>query len=343
MATSPLAIPATEHAGKSTVLQLLADGEWHTGVTLGQHLGLSRAAIWKQVGALRPLGLRVLTDRRQGYRLDQPLELLTATGIRAGLTPATSAALESLEVLLVTTSTNARLAGRSAPLPGRMHVSVAEYQTGGRGRRGRRWLSPLGHGVCLSVSWCYEVAPRDVSALGLVAGVAVTAALSALGVNEVRLKWPNDVMADGGKLGGILVEVAGESGGPLRVVVGVGLNVRPVPGLASELEAEGGAVRAVALDELRPGDTTGRNRLVGALMNALADSLQSFATGGLATFIGDWRRHDFLLGQRVTVTSGVQTTRGVARGIADDGALLLEVDGRIVPVLAGDVSLRAPP
>ena len=343
MATSPLAIPMAEPAGKRTVLQFLADGEWHTGVALGRHLELSRAAIWKQVGALRLLGLRVLTDRRQGYRLDRPLELLTASGIQAALTPATRAALESLEVLLVTTSTNEQLAGRPAPLPGRMQVSVAEYQTGGRGRRGRRWLSPLGHGVCLSVAWCYEVAPRDLSALGLVAGVAVTSALSTLGANEIRLKWPNDVMADGGKLGGILVEVAGESGGPLRVIVGVGLNVRPVPGLTSELEAEGGAVRAVALDELRPGETTSRNWLVGALLNALADSLRDFATGGFATFIGDWRRHDFLLGQQVTVTSGVQMTRGVARGIADDGALLLEVDDRIVSVLAGDVTLRAPP
>ena len=331
---SPTAWPA--------VLNLLADGYWHSGVALGDALGLSRAAVWKQVRALRALGLTVVAERIRGYRLERSLDLLSAATIRSGLVPATRQALESLDVMLVTTSTNESLTLRSAPPPGQIWAAVAEYQTGGRGRRGRRWLSPPGHGLCLSISWCFEIAPRDLPALSLVAGVAVVSALAELGVDGVQLKWPNDVMAGGGKVGGILVEVSGEPGGPLRVVIGIGLNVRPVPGIAAALREEGGDAPAVALDELLPGTRLERNALVAALLNALHVSLRAFADDGWRDFLSGWRRHDYLAGRPVVVTRGSEIFQGIARGIADDGALLVEADGRILPVVAGDVTLRAP-
>jgi len=334
MAPSALAWPA--------VLDLLADGQWHSGVALGDALAVSRAAVWKQVRALRILGLTVVAERRRGYRLERPLDVLRAASIRSALVPATRQALELLDVLVVTTSTNEYLTLRPAPPPGRMWAAVAEYQTSGRGRRGRRWLSPPGHGVCLSVSWCFESAPQDLPALSLVVGVAVCDGLKSLGVDGVQLKWPNDVMAAGGKLGGILVEVSGESGGPLRVVIGIGLNVRPVPGIAAALRDEGGNVPAVALDELLAGGCLDRNTLVGALLNELHASLQTFLHGGWPDALSVWRRCDYLLGRLVVVTRGAETLQGVARGIADDGSLLVEAGGRILPVVAGDVTLRAP-
>lgn len=333
MAPSVLAWP--------TVLKLLADGHWHSGVALGDALGLSRAAIWKQVRALRALGLTVVAERSRGYRLERSLDLLTASTILSGLVPATRQALESLDVLVVTTSTNECLTLRPPPPPGRMWVVAAEYQTGGRGRRGRRWLSPPGHGVCLSISWCFETVPRDLPALSLVAGVAVAGALTALGIDHVRLKWPNDVMAGGGKVGGILVEVSGEPAGPLRVVIGIGLNVRPVPGIAAALRHEGGDAVPVALDELLPAIALDRNVIVATLLNALHPSLRTFADTGWRDFQPAWRRYDYLAGRSVVVTRGRETFQGIASGIADDGALLVEAEGRILPVVAGDVTLRA--
>ena len=335
MAPSTLAWPA--------VLTLLADGHWHSGVALADALGLSRAAIWKQVRALRALGLAVFAERSRGYRLERSLDLLSVTGIRSGLVPTAREALESLDVLVVTTSTNECLTARPAPPPGRMWAVAAEYQTGGRGRRGRRWLSPPGHGVCLSISWCFEIVPGDLPALSLVVGVAVANALEELGLGGVQLKWPNDVMAGGGKLGGILVEVSGEPAGPLRVVIGIGLNIRPIPGLAAALRQEGGDVAAVALDELFPGIRLERNALVVALLNALHPGLRQFADAGCRDFLAAWRRRDYLAGRAVVVTRGGETVQGFARGIADDGALLVEAAGRILPVLAGDVTLRASP
>ncbi len=329
---------------RHVLLTLLADGTWHTGVQLGAVMGLSRAAIWKQIRALRNTGLTVLADRRRGYRLGAPLQLLADDAIRTFLSPETRAALARLDVLLTTASTSELFSAMPAPAPGTMLAGVAEYQSGGRGRRGRRWFSPLGHGLCLSVSWCYEVAPRDLAALGLVIGVAVAEALaSVVPPAAVQLKWPNDIVVDGGKLGGILVDVAGEAGGPLRVVIGIGLNVHVSPGLGAEVNADGGNLRPATLDALVPGKQLSRNQLAGSLLNTLYRNLSEFAGSGFAAFAPRWRARDYLLGQSVTVSGGLQTLSGVARGIADDGALLVESGNVLMPVFAGDVTLRRQP
>jgi BirA family biotin operon repressor/biotin-[acetyl-CoA-carboxylase] ligase len=329
---------------RHAVLALLTDGTWHTGVRLGAALGLSRAAVWKQIQALRNTGVGVVADRRRGYRLDTPLQLLDEDAVRRSMSPEAQDALTHLDVLLITPSTSERLAAMPAPVSGRMLACLAEYQSGGRGRRGRRWFSPLGHGLCLSVSWCYEVAPRDLAALGLVIGVAVVEALTDIApAAAIQLKWPNDIVADGGKLGGILVDVAGESGGPLRLVIGIGINVHASPGLDAEVGADGGNLPPATLDTVVPGGRVSRSQLAGYLLSALYRNLGEFAGSGFAAFAPRWRARDYLLGQAVLITSGSRNFSGVARGIADDGALFVEVDNALIPVFSGDVTLRRQP
>lgn len=335
-------MPDAGHPGLAT-LRLLADGQWHTGVAMAESLGLSRTAIWKQVAGLRALGVVVIADRRQGYRLEHPLDLLDAGRIRTGLEPGVRTAVKSLEVLTVTTSTNLCLTGRPPPPEGRSLVVAADYQTGGRGRRGRRWLSPLGHGICLSVARSFATIPRDLPALSLVAGIAVVDALTDLGAAGVLLKWPNDVMAGGGKLGGILVEVAGEPGGPLHVVIGIGLNVRSVAGLATKLHEEGGAFPAVALDQVTGEKRLNRSDIVAGILNSLHAHLEQFEVLGWTGIADRWQGRDFLRGLAVVVTQGSRTISGTARGIADDGALIVEVDDILTTVVAGDVTLRQGP
>lgn len=324
------------------MLQVLADGSRHSGAALGQQLGCSRAAVWKQVEALRELGLTVEADRGRGYQLRRPLDLLSRDGVVAALDPATRQALHAFEVLLSTHSTSDRLAASAPPPPGMLGVCLAEHQSGGRGRRGRRWLSPLGSGICLSVAWCYEVPPPDMAALGLVVALAVTTALRELGRGPVSIKWPNDVMAPGGKLAGILVDVAGEAGGPLRVVIGIGLNVHTTMGLDAGVRADGGAVPA-ALDQLGPGAVPARNLIVARLLASLHRHLAAFAGGGFGRFAADFGQQDYLLGQSVSVQSGNCSLHGVARGIGAEGALLVEVGGQVQRVVAGDVTLRGAP
>lgn len=324
---------------REDLIRALADGALHPGRGLAAALGVTRSAVWKQVHALGDLGLEVVVDGRRGYRLARPLELLDAGRIEAHLDPAARACCEGISVAGITDSTSARLAAAPSPPPGTWRALLAEYQTGGRGRRGRRWLSPYGSGLCLSVSWSFPAAPRDLPALSLAAGLAVLRALAAAGAVGLALKWPNDVVLAGGKLGGVLVDVDGEARGPLRVIVGVGLNLAVPGGLAAEVTAEGG-LPPTGLDATLPGAPARRNELAARVCGALAALLEAFARDGFGPLADEWRRHDALFGQEVTVRQGDGAVSGIARGIAPDGALLVEREDALAVVVAGDVTLR---
>jgi BirA family biotin operon repressor/biotin-[acetyl-CoA-carboxylase] ligase len=170
----------------------------------------------------------------------------------------------------------------------------------------------------------------------------VTSALRDLGRGAVSIKWPNDVMAPAGKLAGILVDVAGEAGGPLRVVIGIGLNVHTTSGLDAGVTADGGAAPA-ALDQLGPGPVPARNRVVASLLTSLHRHLAGFSGSGFGRYAADFSQQDYLLGQTVSVQAGNSSLVGVARGIGADGALLVEVGGQVQRVVAGDVTLRRAP
>jgi BirA family biotin operon repressor/biotin-[acetyl-CoA-carboxylase] ligase len=326
------------------LLRALADGEWHSGPALGAELGCSRAAVWKRTVGLRQMGLAVQAGPGRGYRLVHPLELLSEGAITAGLDVATRESLARLEVLFSTPSTSDRLGAMPMPPPGRFHACVAEFQTSGRGRRSRRWLSPVAHGICLSISWSYAITPRDLAALSLVAGLAVVEALREAGVGGVSLKWPNDVVGNGGKLAGLLVDVAGENGGPLRVVIGVGLNHRASRQLAEGLLGDSGLLPPVSLEELVGRERLPpRNLLVATLLREFRRLLLAFDGAGFQPFTDRWRELDYLAGRPLVIDGAGGRYVGTGRGIAADGALLVD-DGRETrAIVAGDVTLRNSP
>jgi BirA family biotin operon repressor/biotin-[acetyl-CoA-carboxylase] ligase len=324
---------------RDELIRALADGRVHSGRDLAVALGVSRSAVWKQVHGLGGLGLEVVVEGRRGYRLARPIELLDAARIAAALDEPARVACEALEVAGVIDSTSLRLAAAPAPEPGGWRALLAEYQTGGRGRRGRRWLSAYASGLCLSLSWSFQGAPRDLPALSLAAGLAVIRALAAAGAPALALKWPNDVVLAGAKLGGLLVDVDGDSRGPLRAVVGIGLNLTVPPGFAAEVAREGGLPPA-GLDQALPGAAGRRNELAARVLGDVVAVLRDFARDGFGPFADEWRRHDFLFGRTVAVRQGMEEASGIARGIAPDGALLVEGPGGLVAILAGDVTLR---
>lgn len=326
---------------RDELIRALADGALHPGRALAATLGVTRSAVWKQVHALGELGLEVVVDGRRGYRLARPLELLDAGRIEAALDAGVRARCDGIGVAGIIDSTSARLAAGPPPPPGTWRALLAEYQTGGRGRRGRRWLSPYGSGLCLSVAWTFPDAPRDLPALSLAAGLAVLRGLAAAGATGLALKWPNDIVLAGGKLGGLLVDVDGEARGPLRVIVGVGLNLAVPAGLAAGVAADGG-IPPTGLDAALPGAPERRNELAARTCGALAALLEGFAREGFAPLADEWRRHDALFGREVTVRQGAGAVGGVARGIAPDGALLVERPEGLAAVVAGDVTLREP-
>jgi BirA family biotin operon repressor/biotin-[acetyl-CoA-carboxylase] ligase len=191
----------------------------------------------------------------------------------------------------------------------------------------------------MSMSWCFDAAPRDLPALSLVAGLAMRRSLERVGASGVFLKWPNDVVCDGRKLAGVLVDVAGESGGPLTAVIGVGLNVTAPSSLAARV-AEDSGLPPGALDTTMLAEPVSRHRAAAELLDAMFSMLVEFSHYGFAPFVDEWRRCDWLFGRQVDVQTVAERFAGTAAGIAADGALLLDRRGQIATVLTGDVTVR---
>lgn len=320
------------------LLQRLIDGPV-SGDALAKESGQTRAAVWKRIALLRDAGVAIVARRGHGYALQHPLDLLDANAIRAAMPAGAHAALAGLEVAWTLDSTNAELLRR--PMPGaQADVLLAERQTGGRGRRGRHWRSPLAAHVYLSVQRGFEGGLARLGGLSLVAGIAAVEAMHGLGLHGVRLKWPNDlVVADGAtlrKLGGVLVEGGGEHAGPVRAVLGIGLNVRMPEADAAAIDQPWIDLSTLGGDVPPP-----RNTVVAALLGAWLPALAQFDREGLAPFLPRFAAIDALQGREVTVQTGRGHIVGVAAGVAVDGAFALRgPDGEVQAFHAGEVSVR---
>jgi BirA family transcriptional regulator, biotin operon repressor / biotin---[acetyl-CoA-carboxylase] ligase len=326
-------------ARRARLLALLATGEFHSGERLAKRLRISRGGIWKLIRSMQAMGIDIESVPRQGYRLPRAVDLLDRNAILAEMSAESRALLSPLEVLLTVDSTNRYVAEHAANAPGTAHVCVAEIQNAGRGRRGRSWVAPFGSGICMSLGWQFAEAPPTFSALSLAVGVAAVRALRRLGIEGVGLKWPNDLIFQQRKLGGILIEMRGESAGPSQVVIGIGINMR-MPGAVRIMLAEQQAALISDVHEIMRERTPPRNALIGILVEELAQMLLTFGARGFEPFADEWRRLDTLADAPVRVMSGSETTFGRARGVDLDGTLLVDVEGQLRRFASGEVSLR---
>jgi BirA family biotin operon repressor/biotin-[acetyl-CoA-carboxylase] ligase len=321
------------------LLALLADGESHSGQVLAKRLRISRGGIWKLMRALRELGVDVQSVPRRGYQLPRAVDLLDGEQILAAMSAQASARIDKLDVLLTVDSTNRYVNDLNESQSDHAQVCLTEVQTAGRGRRGRSWLAPFASGICLSLGWRFPEAPPTFSALSLAVGVAVVRAFARCGAADVGLKWPNDLMWQDRKLGGILIEMRGESAGPANVVIGIGVNMHMPAAVRLEL-AERQAVLIADVHEILRDRTPRRNVLAAVMIEELIAMLQTFATSGFAAFAEEFRRLDILQHADVKILTGPDTTFGIARGVDDDGSLLVDVDGELKRFVSGEVSVR---
>jgi BirA family biotin operon repressor/biotin-[acetyl-CoA-carboxylase] ligase len=319
-----------------------------SGTELARHAGQTRAALWKRIDALRTAGLAIAAQPGRGYVLQQPLELLDADRIRACLPPAQRAGIAALGVAWSLDSTTSELLRRQTPATGAA-VLLAERQTGGRGRRGRDWTSPLAANLYLSLARMFSGGLARLPGLSLVAGVASAEALHALGFGAVRLKWPNDlVVADGDglrKLGGLLVEGGGEHAGPVRAVLGLGLNIAMPPAFATAISQPWVDLATLAAGmpagEASAGTPLSRNQVAAMLLTHWLPALEQFDAYGLAPFLSRYARLDALAGRDVVLHEHGGTRAGRVLGIVGDGALRVRVDGIEHHVHSGEISVRA--
>jgi BirA family transcriptional regulator, biotin operon repressor / biotin---[acetyl-CoA-carboxylase] ligase len=316
----------------------LADGRFHSGEQLAKALGVSRSAVWKAAGVLRELGVTLHAVRNRGYRLAHGGEALDPAKIREQLAREVRDHVANVEAVWTISSTNTVLLARPNPRSGTSEALLAEYQSAGRGRRGRAWLAPPGGAICLSLSWTFGEVPQDLSALGLVIGVCALRALRGLGVVGAGLKWPNDLLIGDRKLGGVLIELRAESAGPACVVVGIGLNVALGAALTRQLAESGTA----ATDRASAGlAAPSRNAVAAGLISVCVKGLLEFERQGLKPFIEEWRAADALRGRPVSVSGAEGTARGLARGIDLHGALVIETPQGLRRFMSGDVTVRA--
>ena len=314
------------------LLEVLAEGP-SSGDALARRFGLTRAAVWKRVEALRAAGVGVSAEPGRGYQLVHPVDLLDPVAIREAMHADARALLSGLEVAWSLDSTNAEALRCGAPSQG-TQVLFAERQTAGRGRRGRTWVGPLASSLLISLSRRFDGGLARLGGLSLVAGVGVAEALHALGAQGVALKWPNDLVVGARKLGGLLVEGSGEAAGAASAVIGLGLNLR-MP------DSMGVAVDQPWTDLSEQLDAVpARNAVAACLLDHLLPALELFDQEGLAPFLPRYARFDALKDSDVTVHLESGPIAGTALGVAEDGGLRVRVDGTERRFHAGEVSVR---
>ncbi|WP_434709329.1 bifunctional biotin--[acetyl-CoA-carboxylase] ligase/biotin operon repressor BirA [Pseudomonas sp. R1-1] len=310
-----------------TLLNLLRDGRFHSGQDLGAALGISRSAVWKQLQHLEAeLGLSIHKVRGRGYQLAAPLTLLDAVEISATVPKWPVTVLDSVD------STNAealRAIGQGASAP---FLVLAERQVSGRGRRGRKWVSPFAENLYYSLVLRIDGGMRQLEGLSLVVGLAVMQALRNFGVSSAGLKWPNDVLVANKKVAGILLELVGDPADVCHVVLGIGINVNMQK--ADEVDQQWTSIR------LESGNSIDRNALVGELSAQLNSYIQRHQLKGFSTLRVEWEANHLWQDRSVSLIAGSSQIDGVVVGIDSQGALRLKVDGVEKVFSGGELSLR---
>ena len=314
------------------LLHILADGKFHSGQDLAERFAISRTAIWKKVQLLESAGISVERIRSKGYRIPGGLDLLGDSTILSLLESSNARLILDLQVFSQIDSTNAEIQRRQVPV-NKAVVCLAESQSAGRGRRGRNWVSPFASSIYCSVGWTFDGGAEILEGLSLAVGVVVCETLESLGVDALALKWPNDVLRDGRKLAGVLIEMQGDLSGPLTAVIGVGVNVRMPADAAQRIEQPWNDLQGST-------EPVSRNAIAARLLNNLLPMLANYASSGFEYWRERWLQLDAYADAPVIVHHGTQSISGTARGVDSRGALLLETASGVQTLHGGEVSLR---
>lgn len=314
------------------ILQILNDGLYHSGAAMGKQLKVSRNAIWKQLQQLQDYGVEIESVQSTGYRLVTPIILLNKRRIHQGLLQPSPFKINRLDLLGSIPSTNDYI--KSLPPTAGLNICLAEHQSAGRGRFGRLWVSPLGANIYLSLRWIIEQDPGQFSGLSLILSLAVVKALTQYGIPNLQLKWPNDILWQGKKLGGVLVEMQAETFGSTQIIMGIGLNINMSTTQDYDIHQPW-----VALNQIVP-SYHDRNQIVPLLLNQLIADLTLFQQEGFAYFQPQWEQYDSLAGKQIRLKIGNKSVAGKAQGINNDGYLLLEDEEHVVAAYSsGEASI----
>ncbi|WP_341206923.1 bifunctional biotin--[acetyl-CoA-carboxylase] ligase/biotin operon repressor BirA [uncultured Psychrosphaera sp.] len=318
---------------KHKIVQILADGNFHSGEVIGEQLGISRAAVSGHIKTLSNIGLDIYSITGKGYQLAGGLTLLNLKSIRQH-----SNLTNELELFPIIPSTNEYLMSLIKSKNGLVdgHTILAECQTKGRGRRGKTWQSPYGSHVYLSQYRTMDSGLSAASGLSIAIGLAVANTINQFTKLQCQLKWPNDVLVDGKKIAGILVEAEGQTDGVCHLVIGVGININMPESSADYIEQPWTDLNNIS-DEL-----IDRNVFIAKLLQELDEVYQEYQLHRLDNLYEQWNDNNAFANLTVELSSVTKKQVGKCLGIDTNGALLLEdISTKVVSkVFGGEVSLR---
>ena len=316
------------------LLAILSDGMYHSGEDLGKKLGISRAAVWKKIKKVKTLGVFLESKKGCGYRIVGGLDLLSKKQIYDNLTPTAKSLLSKLQTLTTTASTNTLARQYAEKFDASGWVILAEEQQEGRGRRGKSWVSPYGCNLYLSIVWGFSGGVKEIEGLSLAIGVSILRGLKICGAENIQLKWPNDLMHQKKKIGGILLEIVGDPSGYCQVIIGIGINVNMPENFSKSINKPWTNANKLLNPEV------GRNKLAGVLIDQLLLLLESYKKIGFLSYKNEWLAHDAFIGKRVELIMMNNTIDGIVQGVDNSGALILKVNGITKTFSGGEISLR---
>ena len=317
----------SDHWGrKRQILALLSSGQFVSGEQLATDLGISRAAVNKHIDALETYGVAIYSVKGRGYKLANPISLIDASLLVQSID---NRCFYFDEIV----STNGFMLDHTTELKNG-DVCVAEYQSAGRGRRGRTWVSPYGHHLYFSLFWTFPQGMAQAMGLSLVVACTLVEVLKSFGVENIGVKWPNDIYLDNKKLAGILIEMSGQADSQCQLIIGVGVNMA-----MSEEQGKGIDQPWSDLSELV--DMPDKTALVIALQKQLKRDIQLFEREGLAAFKTRWQASDLFYGREIRLLMGEKSVEGICRGVDEQGAVLLETADGVQAFIGGEISLRA--
>ncbi|MDT3337923.1 bifunctional biotin--[acetyl-CoA-carboxylase] ligase/biotin operon repressor BirA [Shewanella sp. SP1S1-7] len=311
---------------KRQILALLFSGQFVSGEQLATELGISRAAVNKHIDALETYGVAIYSVKGRGYKLANPISLIDASRLVQSID---NRCFYFDEIA----STNGFMLSHTTELKNG-DVCVAEYQSAGRGRRGRTWVSPYGHHLYFSLFWTFPQGMAQAMGLSLVVACTLVEVLKSFGVENIGVKWPNDIYLDNKKLAGILIEMSGQADSQCQLIIGVGVNMA-----MSEEQGKGIDQPWSDLSDLV--DMPDKTALIIELQKQLKRDIQLFEREGLAAFKARWQAADLFYGREIRLLMGEKSVEGICRGVDEQGAVLLETADDVQAFIGGEISLRA--
>ena len=290
--------------------------------------------VYQRLKLFQECGVEFLTLDQHSCQLSSSLDLLDIEKLKKNIPQEILSIIPSFERHNVIDSTNSVLMNLPADQQ-HAKVCLAEYQTAGRGRHGRQWIAPFASGLCLSLGWQFRSTVEQLQLISLLPAVALIRVMHKVGLKDAGVKWPNDVICNGEKLAGILIEISANSSGLQAVVIGIGLNVYNRSELSEQILQPWTSV------DQQLQTTPARNELAAMLITELFELIQTVEQDGLDMIRGEWREYDGLKNTPVTLINGKRQEQGISRGISDDGSLCVEINGELKQFSSGEISLRS--